>query len=155
MAYGSPPPPGRPGAPGAPGAPGYGPTGTRQFPGPYGYRAGAPSAPTPDGRPSHNDRSWALMAYLGQLFVGFVAPGIVYLARGRSPFVRAHAAQGLNLGIAMTVGWVVGWLLSSLATSILWVPVGYTALGIFFMIKSAMAANQGGWYRSPAVMAWR
>lgn len=142
MAYGSPPPPG------------YGPRGTRQFPGPYGYRAGAPSSPAPDGRPSHNDRSWALMAYLGQFFVGFIAPGIVYLARSRSPFVRAHAAQGLNVAIAMTAVWIVGWLLSDLATSFLWIPVGYMTLGVVFMIKAAMAANHGGWYRIPVIIAW-
>lgn len=142
MAYGSPPPPG------------YGPHGTREFSGPYGYRAASPSAPTPDRLPSHNDRSWALMAYLGQLFVGFVAPGLVYLARSRAPFVRAHAAQGLNLAIAMTVVWVVGWLLSGLQTSLLWIPVVFTALGIYFMIKAAMAANHGGWYRIPFFMAW-
>lgn len=142
MAYGSPPPPG------------YGPRDTRQFQGPYGYRPAAPSSPAPHGRPSHNDRSWAMMAYLGQLFVWFLAPGLVYLARARSPFVRAHAAQGLNLSIAMTVIWVAGWMLSNLVTSFLWLPVGYTVLCIVFMIKSAMAANQGDWYRVPVFIAW-
>jgi uncharacterized membrane protein len=41
---------------------------------------------------------WAMLACLGAIFLGPVAPLLVLLAEGRrSPFVRQHVVQALNL----------------------------------------------------------
>jgi uncharacterized Tic20 family protein len=132
MAYGSAPPP-------------------RQHPAPTlrlppGYR--------PPGPPTHDDRTWALGAYLGQFILGVVAPGIVYLVKGRSPFVRRHAAQGLNLGITAIGVWLAGGLLSTISFRLLWIPAMFSLVSLAFLIRAAMAANQGGWYRIPKFVAW-
>ena len=49
---------------------------------------------------AESDRLWSMLAYLGMIFFLFLPPLIIYLARGRrSPFVRYHATQALNLWI--------------------------------------------------------
>jgi uncharacterized protein len=132
MAYGSHP------------SPGHRPAPTLLLP--PGYR--------PEGPPAHDDRTWALSAYLGQFILGLIAPAIVYLVKNRSPFVRRHAAQGLNLGIAAVGVWVAGGLLCLITFQLLWIPAIFSLVSLGFLIKGAMAANQGGWYRIPKFVAW-
>ncbi len=51
---------------------------------------------------SEDGRIWAMMAYLGVMFLAFLLPVVLYLVgRRRSPFVRYHAAQALNLWITV------------------------------------------------------
>ncbi|MCW2883742.1 MAG: hypothetical protein QOE54_1413 [Streptosporangiaceae bacterium] len=106
------------------------------------------------GRPTHDDRTWALGAYLGQFILAFVAPGIVYLLKARSPFVRRHAAQGLNLGLTGAAVWLIGGLLAQSSLTLLWFPALFSLVSLAFLIKAAMAANQGDWYRVPRFVAW-
>ncbi|MFB4303442.1 DUF4870 domain-containing protein [Actinomadura sp. NTSP31] len=103
---------------------------------------------------SDDDRTWSLMAYLGQFLVGAIAPGIVYLGKARSPFVRRHAAQGLNIGIAAIAVWIVGGLLSLAVEVLIWVPLLFTAVVLFFLVYAARAANRGEFRAVPAVVAW-
>jgi uncharacterized Tic20 family protein len=103
---------------------------------------------------SHDDTTWALMAYLGQFVVGGVAPAIVYLGKGRSPFVRKHAAQGLNMALAAIAVWVVGALLMMVIDAIIWIPMAFTAVTLFFLVYAARAANRGEFRRVPAPIAW-
>jgi uncharacterized Tic20 family protein len=132
MAYGSPPPPG------------HRYQQTLQLPPNYRHV----------GPPTHDDRTWALSAYLGQFIIAVIAPGIVYLVKGRSPFVRQHAAQGVNLGLTTIAVWLVGGLLALIAFKLLWIPAIFSLVSVAFLIKAAMAANQGGWYRIPKFVAW-
>ena len=132
MAYGYPPPAG------------HRPPQTLQLP--PGYRHVGP--------PTHDDRTWALSAYLGQFLLAFVAPGIVYLVKARSPFVRRHAAQGLNFGLTAAAVWLVGSLLALGSLTLLWFPALFSLLSLAFLIKAAMAANQGAWYQAPRFVAW-
>jgi uncharacterized Tic20 family protein len=125
-------------------APGRRPQQTVQFPPDYRHA----------GPPSHDDRTWALGAYLGQFIIGIVAPGIVYLVKGRSPFVRRHAAQGLNLGITSIGVWLAGGLLSLITFKLLWIPAIFSLVSLAFLIKAAMAANRSDWYRMPKFVAW-
>ncbi|WP_067791921.1 DUF4870 domain-containing protein [Actinomadura formosensis] len=94
------------------------------------------------------------MAYVGQFLVGVIAPAIVYLGKARSPFVRRHAAQGLNMGIAATAVWIVGGLLSLAVEAFIWVPVLFTAAVMVFLVFAGRAANRGEFRRVPAVVAW-
>ncbi|MBO2459692.1 DUF4870 domain-containing protein [Actinomadura violacea] len=103
---------------------------------------------------SDDDRTWSLMAYLGQFLVGAIAPAVVYLGKARTPFVRRHAAQGLNMGIAALAVWIVGGLLSLAAEVLIWVPLLFTAAVLFFLVYAARAANRGEFRRVPVVVAW-
>ncbi|TDD76505.1 DUF4870 domain-containing protein [Actinomadura darangshiensis] len=115
--------------------------GTAQMPGHFG--------PVSD-----DEKTWSLMAYVGQFLVGAIAPGVVYLGKARSPFVRKHAAQGLNMGIAAIAVWIVGGLLSLAVDFFIWVPLLFTAVVMFFLVYAGRAANRGEFRRVPAVVAW-
>lgn len=144
MAYGPPPSPGQGQQPGQNQAwqqqPAQG-RGTTPMPGHFG--------PVSD-----DDRTWSLMAYLGQFLIGAIAPAVVYLGKARTPFVRRHAAQGLNMGIAALAVWIVGGLLSLAAEVLIWVPLIFTAVVLFFLVYAARAANRGEFRRVPVVVAW-
>lgn len=103
---------------------------------------------------SDEDRTWSLMAYVGQFIVGAVAPAIVYFGKAGSPFVRRHAAQGLNMGIAAIAVWFVFGLLSLAVEVLVWVPLLFTAAVMFFLVYAGRAANRGEFRRVPAVVAW-
>ncbi|TDC70376.1 DUF4870 domain-containing protein [Actinomadura sp. GC306] len=115
--------------------------GTAQMPGSYG--------PVSD-----DDKTWSLMAYVGQFLVGAIAPAIVYFGKARSPFVRRHAAQGLNMGLAAIAVWFVGGLLSLAVEVLIWVPMLFTAAVMFFLVFAARAANRGEFRRVPPAVAW-
>ncbi|MFB4308110.1 DUF4870 domain-containing protein [Actinomadura sp. GTD37] len=115
--------------------------GTAQMPGHYG--------PVSD-----DDKTWSLMAYVGQFLVGAIAPAIVYFGKAGSPFVRRHAAQGLNMGIAAIAVWFVFGLLSLAVDVLIWVPLLFTAAVMFFLVYAGRAANRGEFRRVPAAVAW-
>ncbi|KAB2388595.1 DUF4870 domain-containing protein [Actinomadura montaniterrae] len=103
---------------------------------------------------SDDEKTWSLMAYLGQFLVGAIAPAIVYLGKARSPFVRRHAAQGLNMGLAAIAVWIVGGLLALAVDVLIWVPLLFTAAVLFFLVYAARAANRGEFRTVPVVVAW-
>ncbi|MFG2086728.1 MULTISPECIES: DUF4870 domain-containing protein [unclassified Spirillospora] len=115
--------------------------GTAQMPGHFG--------PVSD-----DERTWSLMAYVGQFLIGAIAPAIVYVGKARSPFVRRHAAQGLNMGLAAIAVWIVGGLLSLAVDLLIWLPMGFTAAVMFFLVYAGRAANRGEFRRVPPVVAW-
>ncbi|TDD70336.1 DUF4870 domain-containing protein [Actinomadura rubrisoli] len=115
---------------------------------------GTTAMPGGHGPVSDDDKTWSLMAYLGQFLVGAIAPGIVYLGKARSPYVRRHAAQGLNMGLAAIAVWIVGGLLSLAAGVLIWVPLLFTAAVMFFLVYAARAANRGEFRKVPSVVAW-
>lgn len=115
--------------------------GTAQIPGHFG--------PVSD-----DDKTWALMAYVGQFLVGAIAPTIVYFGKPGSPFARRHAAQGLNMGLAAIAVWFVGGLLSLALEVFIWVPLLFTVAVMVFLVYAARAANRGEFRRVPPVVAW-
>ncbi|WP_242901652.1 DUF4870 domain-containing protein [Actinomadura terrae] len=121
--------------------PGQGQGGTSPFPG-------------HEGPVSDDDKTWSLMAYLGQFLVGAIAPAIVYFGKAGSPYVRRHAAQGLNMGLAAIAVWFVGGLLSLAVQVLIWAPLLFTAAVIFFLVYAARAANRGEFRKVPSVVAW-
>ncbi|POM24340.1 hypothetical protein BTM25_29690 [Actinomadura rubteroloni] len=113
-----------------------------------------PPPPVDQGPADAHELNWALMAYIGQFVIGALAPAIVYFGRIRSPFVRRHAAQGLNMGVAGAVVWIVGLLLSQLIGILVWIPVLFTVALFVFLVYAGRAANKGEFRRVPAVLAW-
>ncbi|WP_084219216.1 DUF4870 domain-containing protein [Spirillospora albida] len=115
--------------------------GTAQIPGHFG--------PVSD-----DDKTWALMAYVGQFLVGAIAPTIVYFGKPASAFARRHAVQGLNMGLAAIAVWFVGGLLSLALEVFIWVPLLFTAAVMVFLVYAARAANRGEFRRVPPAVAW-
>jgi uncharacterized protein len=113
------------------------------------------------GEPSarSDDTNWALIAYLTVPFFGFVVPLVVYLlARRRSPWLRRHAAQALNVWLtgvlyglsALIVGAML--MLDSAQVAVA-VVVPLIALlwlvTLAFLVRAAAAASRGGAYTLP------
>lgn len=126
-----------------------------------GYAPPAPAkrrrAPmVPGGPVTDEDERWAVPAYVGMFVVGFIAPAIVYVAKGRSSrFARFHAVQALNLSIALLVGDVLGFAaMYYLGMTGLLIMLAVLAVMFFCIVKAAIGANRCEWYRLPAIAAW-
>ena len=118
------------------GSPGYGPPG-------YGAR--------PDGQPTSDDRTLALVGHLLALVAGLLGPLVVYLVKkDESPFVREHAAAQLNVQIVLAVGWVVAAVLALVLVGFLLMPF-LLAAQLFYPIYGAVQANRGAPGRLPLV----
>jgi uncharacterized Tic20 family protein len=100
------------------------------------------------------------LSYAGVIVTGPVVPLVVYLgARHRSPFVRQHAAQALNVALTWLLyavsGAIIGALLSlSTARAALLVMVPLAVIGwlimVTYLVLAAIAAGRGGFRRIPA-----
>jgi uncharacterized Tic20 family protein len=50
------------------------------------------------------DATWAMLSYLGAIFLGPLIPLVVYaIRRNRSPFMRYHAARAVNISITVAL----------------------------------------------------
>ncbi|MCO5966884.1 DUF4870 domain-containing protein [Actinoallomurus soli] len=165
-AYGGrsgPPPYGPP--PNPPGPPPYGPppnpSGSAHAgppyagpPVPYGY------GPPRQGFAATDENTWALLAYLGQFAIGLIAPLIVYLAqKDRSPYLRFHGAQALNLALTsllLTIACVVVSLATLGIGAIVAIPamLAYGVAHVIYLIVAALRANKGELYVIPKWLCW-
>ncbi|MFC5180916.1 DUF4870 domain-containing protein [Actinomadura harenae] len=114
----------------------------------------APPEPEHYGEIGYDEMTWALMAYIGQFLVSVIAPAVVYLGKARHPFVRRHAAQGLNMGIASAAVWALGGLISLMFPAILWLLVLFSGVVMGFLVYAARAANRGEFRQVPVFIAW-
>lgn len=134
-------------------APGYPPAAPQQGPGypgspPPGYPApGSPPAPAPV---SYSDaKTMSLLAHLGGILVGFVAPLVIYLIyKDRSDFVRAHATEALNFQITLAIAYLASVLLMVVYVGV-FLMLATWVCGVVFAILATMAANNGQPYRYP------
>ncbi len=141
-----PPPPGAAGQPPQYGPPQYGP------PGAVAGTTPAPLSPQEEktwGMLSHVIGAVAMVVTSGVL--GFVGSLIIYvLYKDRGPFVRAHAANSLNIQITTGIGVVVSFLL-------MFVLIGFVTIflvGIWALVMhiiGAIKANNGEWWDPPLV----
>lgn len=124
-------------------------------PGTASARRRRPPLPT-GGAVTDEDERWSVPAYVGMFVVGFAAPAVAYVAKGRSSrFVRFHSAQALNLSIALSVCGAAALLLTSLIGALgLLILLGVVATGCLCVVKAAIGANRCEWYRLPPFVAW-
>ncbi|RYB91105.1 DUF4870 domain-containing protein [Nocardioides oleivorans] len=113
------------------------------------------------------ERTWGMLSHLGALvamiasvgFLGFVASIVVFvLYKDRGPFVRAHAANSINVQISMFIWWLV--------LGVVYVVLGVVTLGIGFFVLlpvffvppviagvmhviGAVKAHNGEWWNPP------
>lgn len=95
------------------------------------------------------------MAYLGQFLTSAIAPAVILVTKGRSPFVRQHARQGLNIAIGAIVVWIIGILLTFAMDMLALIPLAYTGVVMFFLVRAAVAVNRGEFLKVPSFIAWR
>lgn len=111
-------------------------------------------APQPYGsaQPALSDadqRMWSMLAHLGGILFGFLAPLIVYLVqRERGEFVKKQSVEALNWQITMAIGQTV--------SAILWIvivgfvgTIAFSIATIVFGIIAGLAVNRGEDYRYP------
>lgn len=120
---------------------------------PYAAR---PTALTPS-----EERTWGTLAHVIPLAamvisagtLGFVASLILYLIyKDRGPFVRASAANSLNIQITTAIVLVI-------SLPLLLILIGFVIWGIALVVAfvlhvlGALKANRGEWWQPP--MTWR
>ena len=134
------PPPGAYGTP--PPAGGYGtPTGQPGYPAP----GAAGQAPVTES----DERTWATLAHIGGIIIGFLAGLIVYLIyKDRSAYLRRQGAEALNFQLTILIGYVVSYILMLAIIGFLTI-VAVIALQIIFGIIAGLAANKHQDYRYP------
>ena len=117
-----------------------------------------PAQPTP-GQPMSpgEERTWATVSHvvpavalpLSAGTLGFVASLVVYLLyKDRGPFVRAHAANAVNVQLTALVGLIVSGILMLVLVGFLTYPIIVVAAVVIHAI-AAMRANAGEWYDPP------
>jgi uncharacterized Tic20 family protein len=126
------------GYPPPPGQPGYG-----QQPGyPQG---GYPQPPLTDA----DRRMWAMLAHLGGIVLGFIAPLIVWLIyKDRDQFVKDQSVEALNFQITIAIGFVASSVLMIVLIGFFTFFAVWIA-ALVFSIIGGMAANRGENYRYP------
>jgi uncharacterized Tic20 family protein len=140
------PPPGQqPGGPNPypqqPGQPPYQQPYPQQGQPPYGYGP-PPVAPS-------EERTWAIFAHLGGVFLSFLVPLIIWLVyRERSQYLDDQGKEALNFQITLAIGYVASILL-------MFIVIGFFtffavwACSIIFSIMGAVACSRQEWYRYP------
>jgi uncharacterized protein len=125
-----------------------------------GYQPQPPAGPAQTGpfspmvgRPLTNDETlWSMLAHMGGIIIGFIAPLIVMLTKGNeSPYTRYHSVEALNFQITMAIGWIVAGVLTLLFIGFLLYPVLLIA-NIAFCIIAGLAAQKGEPYRYPVAL---
>ncbi|MFC4906340.1 DUF4870 domain-containing protein [Actinomadura gamaensis] len=153
-----PPPPPQPGPYGSPY--GYDPR--------YGYGPPGvpPHPPGPGGPVNGDDTNMVVLSYVLMLFVGFLAPLVIYLIKkNTSPFVRYHTAQALNFQLTMLIHLLALGAVCAVPAIIFknpafLVPLVFVYLelligGWVFPIVGAVSGGKGKWIRFPTFFCFR
>jgi uncharacterized Tic20 family protein len=107
-----------------------------------------PAGPQYPMRPDE-ERTWALVAHIGTIVLGFIAPLIVLLVKGNeSPTVRAHAVESLNFQITAAIGYVASSFLMIILIGFITMPIIWIA-AVVFAIIATIAASKGEPYKYP------
>ena len=112
-----------------------------------------------------DQRNWAVGAHLSALVASVVTglailgPLAVYLIKkDEDRFIAEHAREALNFQLTWLIGGFVAGIVAVIVTLvtvgfglIVFVPaaIGFAIAWIVFMIKAAMAASRGDYYRYP------
>ncbi|MFI5730917.1 DUF4870 domain-containing protein [Kribbella sp. NPDC051587] len=96
-----------------------------------------------------DERTWSLLAHIGTIVLGFIAPLIVLLVQGeKSPMVRAHSVESLNFQITVTIGYIVSSILMVVLIGFVTFFVIWAA-ALVFAILATIAASKGLPYKYP------
>ena len=108
------------------------------------------------------ERTWATLTHAISAIamvvsagtLGFVASLVIYLVyRDRGPFVRAHAANAVNVQLTALIGLVVSGVLMIVLVGFVTYPLVVVAAVVIHVI-AAMRANAGEWYNPPFTISF-
>ncbi len=130
---------------------------------PYGPPPGGYGQQPAAGTPTQDEKTWALLAHIGSLVsawfaFGFIAPLLVMLVKGDSPFVRRHAVESLNFQISMLIYSIVGGILAVLvvlvtfglgALVVIPLVIVVAVVVLVFVLIATVRASNGEDYRYP------
>ncbi|GAB2677349.1 DUF4870 domain-containing protein [Thalassiella azotivora] len=118
-----------------------------------GYPQQAPAGQGLSTEMSPSDqRMWAMLAHLGGILFGFLAPLIVWLVqKDRGAYVADQSKEALNFQIAVAIGYVVSVVLSVIGIGVLLFFVVWIG-SLVFAILAGLAANKGENYRYPVTI---
>lgn len=96
-----------------------------------------------------DEKTWAMLAHIGGIVIGFLAGLIVLLTKGKeSEFVRDQAVEALNFQITLIIAYIVSSILVLLLIGILMIIVVFIG-SLVLMVMAGIAANNGVRYRYP------
>jgi uncharacterized Tic20 family protein len=96
-----------------------------------------------------DQRMWAMLAHLGGILFGFLAPLIVWLVqKDRGAYVNDQSKEALNFQLTLLIAYVVGSVLSIIFIGVFILFAAWIA-AIVFGIMAGLAANKGENYRYP------
>lgn len=110
-----------------------------------------------DAMTPQQERTWGMLAHLIPLVcfvlsagtLGFVASLVIFiLFKDRGPFVRAHAANSLNVQIITGIGLLISAVLMLLLIGFITYPV-ICVWAIVIHIIASSKASAGQWYNPP------
>ena len=116
---------------------------------------GGPAAPPPGyvAQPPLSDadqRTWATVAHIGPVVVGFIAPLVVWLIfKDRGYFVAQEAKEALNFQITLAIAGAAFSVITVVTLGIGSILFLSFVAALVFMILGAVAANRGAPYRYP------
>ncbi|RFU37811.1 DUF4870 domain-containing protein [Actinomadura logoneensis] len=133
---------------------GYGPPGVPQHPSAHG------------GAVTSEETNMVVLSYVLMLFVGFLAPLVIYLMKkNTSRFVRHHAAQALNYQLTMLIHLLALGSVCAVPAIITKNPAYLVPLvlvylelligGWVFPIVGAVSGGKGRWTRFPTFFCFR
>lgn len=98
--------------------------------------------------PSQDSKNIAALMWLGSIFVGFIAPLVVYFIKTEDGFLRGHSVEALNWAITLLLLSVIAWVLVIVLIGFVILPL-LLVLNLIFSILGAIAATNGTFYRVP------
>jgi uncharacterized Tic20 family protein len=127
-----------------PAAPQYG-----QQPPQYGAAPGYGAPTGPAGVSDADRKLWGMLAHLGGIVLGFIAPLIVWaMYKDRDEFLKDQSTEALNFQITILIAYVASMVLTFIFIGIL-TSLATFVINIVFCIIGGMAANRGERYRYP------
>ncbi len=95
------------------------------------------------------ERTWSLLAHIGTIVLGFLAPLIVLLVKGNdSPTVRANSIESLNFQITLAIGYIASSFLMIILIGFILLPIIWIA-AVVFAILATVAVSKGETYKYP------
>jgi uncharacterized protein len=115
------------------------------------FSAGAVPPVVPPGKPdltlpTEDERTWALVAHLSPIVVGFIGPLVVWLIKtDESAFLNDQGKEALNFQIAVMIAALVCG-----ATCVGAILIPFVGIGaLIYAILGGIEANKGVLYRYP------
>jgi len=88
--------------------------------------------------------------FMGTLAVFLVPLAILFIAGGKSPYIRAHAAESVNFQLTLLIAGLLSLLLVFVFIGFIFLFV-VACFAVFFQIKAAIKAGRGEIYRYPCI----